>query len=170
LASGLDVTHIDTHMGAVIHPDLIGQYIALALEYRVPGLFPRLTPSLTTRMGLDAQLSTLVAERFTQLETGGFPLVDHVASVALQSSGDRLPQYKAAFDALQPGLTHFIIHPAAPGAEIEAITESAWARVAEFRTMLSQEFGEHLLASGIQVIGYRALRRVMRAAMGSAAN
>jgi len=169
LASGLDVTHIDTHMGAVIHPDLIGPYIALALEYRVPGLFPRLTPHAAQKMGLDARVSALVADRLTQLEADGFPLVDHVASVRLQSSEDLLPQYKAAFDALQPGLTHFIIHPAAPGAEIEAITESAWARVADFRTMLNQGLREHLQASGIHVIGYRALRRVMRAAMGPVA-
>jgi predicted glycoside hydrolase/deacetylase ChbG (UPF0249 family) len=36
LAMGIDVTHIDTHMGAVMHPQLLPAYVALALEYRRP--------------------------------------------------------------------------------------------------------------------------------------
>ena len=166
LASGLDVTHIDTHMGAVMHPALFSHYVALALEYRVPGLFPRLTPALIRSVNLDPQVSALARDRLSQLEAAGFPLVDHVASVSLQGREDLLGQYKRAFDALQPGLTHFIIHPAAPGAEIEVITESAWTRIADYQMTLSQELQEHLQATGIHLIGYRTLRQVMRASLG----
>ena len=52
--------------------------------------------------------------------------------------------------------------------EIEAITESAWTRVADYQMTLSPELKEHLQASGIHLIGYRSLRKVMRAALGEA--
>ncbi len=166
LAAGLDVTHIDTHMGAVIHPDLIGDYVGLALEYRVPGLFARLTPELVQSLNLDPEAGEFISSQLAQLEAAGFPLVDQISGMSLQRSDLSLAPYQQAFEALPPGLTHFILHPAAPGAEIEAITDDARARVADFQTMLSQELRSHLQAAGIHVIGYRSLRQVMRAAMG----
>ena len=42
LALGIDVTHIDTHMGAVMHPQLLPAYVELAVEYRVPAMLPRI--------------------------------------------------------------------------------------------------------------------------------
>jgi predicted glycoside hydrolase/deacetylase ChbG (UPF0249 family) len=166
LAAGLNVTHIDSHMGAVLHPDLYAHYVGLALEYRIPALLPRLTPGLIQSLNLSPQMSEGITDRLARLEATGFPLVDHISAVSLQSLDDLLAQYQQAFDALQPGLTHFILHPAAPGAEIEAIATDAWARCADFEMMLSRELESHLHAAGIQLIGYRHLRQVMRTAMG----
>ncbi|MBS02031.1 MAG: hypothetical protein CMQ24_04925, partial [Gammaproteobacteria bacterium] len=36
LAAGIDVTHIDTHMGTVVHPRYLLDYLDLAREYAVP--------------------------------------------------------------------------------------------------------------------------------------
>jgi hypothetical protein len=40
LAIGIDVTHIDTHMGAVFRPDLAAAYLRVAQAYRVPAFVP----------------------------------------------------------------------------------------------------------------------------------
>lgn len=40
LAMGIDVTHVDTHMGAVLRPDLAEVYLKLALEFRLPAFIP----------------------------------------------------------------------------------------------------------------------------------
>jgi predicted glycoside hydrolase/deacetylase ChbG (UPF0249 family) len=162
---GLDITHIDTHMGAVIHPELFGHYVALALEYRVPGLFPRLTPELAQSLHLDQQMADAVESQLGQLEAAGFPLVDHVSGMPLQSPESHVAHLKRALDSVQPGLTHFVLHPAAPGAEIEAITGDAGARVANFQMLASEELPAYLQAAGIHAMGYRRLREVMRAAM-----
>ena len=41
LAAGLDVTHLDTHMGAAAAPEFAEIYVALGREYRLPVLLPR---------------------------------------------------------------------------------------------------------------------------------
>ena len=50
-------------------------------------------------------------------------------------------------------------------AEIEAITDDARARVADYQMMLSLELRSHLHAAGVHVIGYQRLRQVMRSAI-----
>ncbi|MBT3360984.1 MAG: ChbG/HpnK family deacetylase, partial [Rhodospirillales bacterium] len=41
LAAGIDVTHIDTHMGAAAIPSLVDIYVRLGQEYQLPILLPR---------------------------------------------------------------------------------------------------------------------------------
>ena len=41
LQAGIDVTHLDTHMGAALVPELAEIYVQLGREYRLPGLLPR---------------------------------------------------------------------------------------------------------------------------------
>ena len=40
LAAGLDVTHLDTHMGTITHPRFIGGYLQTLMGYRLPGVIP----------------------------------------------------------------------------------------------------------------------------------
>ena len=42
LAGGIDVTHIDTHMGTVAHPRFIPGYVQLAQQHNLPFLILRL--------------------------------------------------------------------------------------------------------------------------------
>lgn len=46
LKLGIDVTHIDTHMGSVMRPDLAEIYAKLACHYKVPALIPDVTQYL----------------------------------------------------------------------------------------------------------------------------
>ena len=41
LASGIDATHLDTHMGAAAVPELSAIYLRLGRDYRLPVLLPR---------------------------------------------------------------------------------------------------------------------------------
>jgi len=43
LAAGIDVTHIDTHMGSVVHPKFLRIYLKLASEYGIPAFLPNIT-------------------------------------------------------------------------------------------------------------------------------
>jgi predicted glycoside hydrolase/deacetylase ChbG (UPF0249 family) len=43
LAAGIDVTHVDTHMGTVRHAKFIRAYLQLVLRYHVPAMLPRWT-------------------------------------------------------------------------------------------------------------------------------
>lgn len=163
LAAGLDVTHVDTHMGAVAHLKFVQDYARMALEQRLPALFLRLDEAGWQEMGLDEATATFAMQFMDQLVEQGVPLLDNLASLPLlEEPGDRIAAARAALAALPPGLTHFIIHPAADSPELRAITTSWQSRVADYRAFTSDELARWVKDSGIQVIGYRPLRDLMR--------
>jgi len=63
LALGIDVTHIDTHMGTVIHPQLSPAYIELALEYRIPALLLRVPESRIAEWGIAPEVGYALLAR-----------------------------------------------------------------------------------------------------------
>ena len=161
LECGIDVTHIDTHMGSMAHRDLLPGYVDLALEYKIPCLTALLSYNKLLEWGLDPDLAGQFQERYDQLLEAGQPFVDHLTFVEDRSSGSALEQFKKVFDALEPGLTHFFIHPTVPGEDIEAITEDAPNRVVDYEMMVSAELRDYVQEQGIHVIGYRSLRELV---------
>ena len=73
---GVDVTHVDSHMGTVIHPKFVQSYIQAAQQARVPVMLPRSDPAMAADMGLDAETTAGFATLISQLEQQGLPLVD----------------------------------------------------------------------------------------------
>jgi hypothetical protein len=111
---------------------------------------------------MDGEMATLAAQFVAQLEAQGVPLIDHIIGLPLdEEPGDRLALAKREFDALPPGLTHFVIHPAADTPELRAITQSWRSRVADYETLRSNELRDYVRGAGIQVTGYRVLRDLM---------
>jgi hypothetical protein len=122
----------------------------------------RFTPEELEEQGIDPVLAAVVMEQYGQLEMAGIPLVDHLATLQLDHSSDLITQYKHAFDTLRPGLTHFVVHPSVPGFDMEAISQSAVDRFADYQMLVSEELEAYVEGAGIQVIGYRELRELMR--------
>ena len=99
-----------------------------------------------------------------QLEEQGIPVLDHLETLPLDRPADRVVQAKTAFDGLASGLTHFYIHPARDTPELRAITPDSWqSRVADYEAFMSRGLRDHLRHIGVHVIGYRALRGLIRA-------
>ncbi|MFN2156453.1 MAG: polysaccharide deacetylase family protein [Anaerolineae bacterium] len=159
LELGIDVTHIDTHMGAVAHPELALAYTALMREYRIPAMLPRLSASELQARRIDEPTGRMMAQAREGLAASGAPVVDRVADLAV---GHELEAYQQGFARLSPGLSHAIVHPAAPGYEAEVITRSAPQRMADYRMMLNPRLKAWLAEQGIRLIGYRQLRNLMR--------
>jgi hypothetical protein len=82
--------------------------------------------------------------------------------LAAREQGDHLEVYRRLFDAAPTGITHLLLHPSAPGHDIEAITDSAADRIADYETFLRPELQEHVAEQGIHLIGYRRLRDLIR--------
>jgi predicted glycoside hydrolase/deacetylase ChbG (UPF0249 family) len=160
LAMGIDVTHIDTHMGAVAHPELWRAYMALAVEYRLPAMVPRLEAAQVKARGMPPQLAQALMAALDGMEGRGFPVLDGMRAASEQ--GDHLAVYCRLFDSLPLGITHLLLHPAIPGYDIEAITDSAPYRVADYQTFLRPELKAHIADRGIHLIGYRHLRDLIR--------
>jgi predicted glycoside hydrolase/deacetylase ChbG (UPF0249 family) len=162
LNAGIDVTHIDTHMGTVTHPRFVQDYVQLALDQKLPVMVPRQDEAGFRRIGLDEQSARIAAQLIGKLETIGIPLIDNIFGLPLDQPEDRLEQARLAFTNLPPGITHFIIHPSVDTPELRAITPDWRGRVADYETFLSKPFQAFLKTSGVQVIGYRMLRDLFR--------
>lgn len=163
LAAGIDVTHIDSHMGASFSPALLPGYLAAGAAGRVPCFVPRLGADSPMAHALGAAWAGQQAEYQRELEERGLPLVDHVDMMPLDRHEHRVAEAKALFDRLPPGLSYVVLHPAIDTPEIRAVTPADWrCRVADHEAFCSAELRAHVRDAGVQVIGWRVLRNALR--------
>ena len=160
LAAGVDVTHIDSHMGTVFHPKFFAIYLRLARDYRLPLFLPRVDEGLpgSTDIGaIEAEIAEMLAD--------GFVMFDGFCADSLGfEPGDGPSHNKRRIHNLGPGLNYLICHPAQGGDELTAITSSAHARDFE-RGYYGGAAGRTELAdAGVDTIGMRPLRDLLRGA------
>jgi len=162
LAWGVDATHVDTHMGTVAHPKFIGAYLQAATQNRLPAMIPRGNAAVYAEMGLDAETAAGFAAFTQQLEEQGMPLVDAVGSMPLDQPEGQIEIAKKLLGEIPAGVTHFLFHPSVDTPELRAICPDWPSRVANYHTFMSQEVKDFLNNSGIHIIGYKALRDLIR--------
>ena len=162
LAAGIDVTHLDAHMGAVMLPPFAEVYAGLALEFRLP-LFV-VQPDEAALGALGSETSLPVYRRVIErLEAGGIPILDGFEGNSLHFELGRGEAHnRARLAKLGSGVSYLICHPARGGEELEAITDTAHMREFE-RTFYGGESGRRALAeAGLRSVGMRALRELVR--------
>ena len=159
LEAGLDVTHVDAHMLTAARPRFRPLYVQVALEQRLPLLLTNGSldgSELAASMAADPPLAQRLAAH-------GAPLFDDLQSLPLDDPRDQLAVATKLIDGLRPGLTMLLLHPAQDTPELRALAPDWPSRVANYSVMLSSELRDHVRRSGVQVIGYRPLRELMRA-------
>jgi chitin disaccharide deacetylase len=161
--AGIDVTHLDAHMGTVMMQPLFPVYLSLGREYHLPLFFPRPSRALLEEVGradMIGSLDTVLAE----FDSSGVLMVDHVELRSLSFDPDRAEEhYRQVFSELRPGVTHLLLHPATGDEELRAILPDAWRlREAERRVFARPEMRRWLDEAGIRRIGYRPLRDLLR--------
>ena len=166
-AAGVDFTHIDTHMGAALLPELFPAYVELGLEYGVPVLVLRSLDDYVRSLDIGSVSAAEWADFVAGLEARGMALVDHFRITPgygpQDQEGGRAVLYETILHELLPGVTYFSLHPNAPG-DIEVIVpDRAYWRTFEYEYFQSQRLQEFLAAEGIVPIGYREIRDAMRA-------
>lgn len=164
--AGLDFTHLDTHMGAAILPELLQAYVDLGFADRVPVLLPRQIDDYVRTLGLVGPDEQAWLDFTTAVEARGMPLVDWFRITPGYHTADgeagRAALYEDMLHNLPPGVTYFSLHPNASG-DIETIVpERAYWRTFEHAYFQSQRLRAFLQAEQIIPIGYRAIRNVMR--------
>jgi predicted glycoside hydrolase/deacetylase ChbG (UPF0249 family) len=161
IAAGIRPTHIDTHMGTVMHPKFLGAYLHLGLRYGMPAMMPRVSEDEMRERGLSADEAAGQARTLAEMEDAGIPLVDHIAGMPLDMNSDHFEVAKRAFDQLHAGVTHFLLHPSTDTPELRALAPDWRGRVENLHTFLRTDLREHLRHIGVHVIGYRALQDLM---------
>jgi predicted glycoside hydrolase/deacetylase ChbG (UPF0249 family) len=160
LTLGIDVTHIDTHMGAVAHPQLAAAYMRLAIEYRLPAMLPRISEARMAEWGVSPVAARRLLAEMEALEQSGYPVLTHVCSA--RDEGERVEVYQRLFEGLPAGITHLLLHPSVPGHDLEAIAKRSALRFADYECFLQPVLKAYVEEQGIHLIGYRRLRSLIR--------
>lgn len=149
---GFDVTHLDTHLDALLlRPEFFDVYLELALDFKLP--LRMLGQEMEPNIGfpfrqLAADEGVLFADRFVTLPTR------HPREALIEL----LP-------TLQPGLTEVSLRPAIDTPELRAITADWTDRVSNHIVLVDDRgLGPIIADAGVTLVGFQALRDAMRRA------
>ena len=155
LAAGVDVTHLDSHMGTLqLDPRYLESYLKLAMEFNLP-----------VRM---ASQSTML--KFNQPElrakfaSQGILFTDDFVYENLKDEPKDVKGFwTKVLKDLKPGVTELYIHAGRPTEELQAITGSWRTRSTEFE-VFTQDAEVRQLITDLKIIriGYRPLRELQR--------
>jgi predicted glycoside hydrolase/deacetylase ChbG (UPF0249 family) len=155
LASGVDVTHLDSHMGTLqLDPRYLKCYLQLAVEFDLP-----------VRMASQETLARFGhPELREQFAAKGILFPDHFVYEELPNERQGVAGFwLETVRNLKPGVTELYIHAALPTEELQAITGSWSTRSQEFEVFTHNEAMKQLIAERkIILIGYRPLRDLQR--------
>lgn len=153
LAAGIDVTHLDSHMGTVqLDVNYHALYVRLAAAYRLP---IRMTGrSLMHEMGM----GQIVA----QADRLGVLAPDHFWYGGPERPEDTAPYWTGVFHNLRPGVSELYVHAGVDHPEGHALAASWAQRVADHHFFTQPATAALIRDLGITLIGYRALRDLQR--------
>lgn len=162
LDNGIDITHIDTHMGTVIDPKFLPIYLKMTREFNVPAFLPRVNKEMLIEVGL-GDTADVIIKMFSQLEAKGVPMLDHIIIDTGGEYTDKTEYYCKLFAEIKPGLTHFLFHPAKMSSELEGITpDSAGWRDQDYKAFKDPRLKECVEKHDIEIIGYKKIRDYLR--------
>ncbi len=163
LAAGVDVTHLDSHMGTLFFPPFFDLLARLAADYGLPVFAPSASKESLARRGLEGA-APLFAELEAKLGAVGVPAFDGFDADSLDfEPGEGLAHNRKRLARLGPGLNWLLCHAALGGDELTAVTPgSAHARDFE-RTFYGGEAGRQAFQeAGLHTVGMRPLRELVR--------
>jgi predicted glycoside hydrolase/deacetylase ChbG (UPF0249 family) len=158
LAAGLDVTHLDTHMGAAAAPEFATIYVALGREYRLPVLLTRDSASYDSVLAMGPIDRSFYERLIADLDGEGMPLVDRFAMGLAMRHVSCDETYRHMVGHAAPGVTFLSLHCNAPG-DIEAMhpNDAAW-RIAEYELFQDPDFLSWAAAQDVRLTGFREIR------------
>ena len=164
LAAGIDVTHVDSHMGTIMNPKFIQSYIQAAASRLLPNMLPRMDAKGMEMVGMNANERQAYEPILQQIENMGVPMLEGLVSMPLdQPNPDRQMEIaKDLLGNLPMGITHFILHPSIDTAELRSIAPDWESRVSNYNTFMSDELKTFIEGEDINLIGYRQIREAMR--------
>ncbi|HLW92411.1 MAG TPA: polysaccharide deacetylase family protein [Roseiarcus sp.] len=162
LATGIDVTHLDAHMGAAMMPEFVDIYYRLGKDYNLPLLLvkdlDRFNPMSYAGAAKPENYNAVVAKA----RSAGEPIFDLVIESPWRRKSDAETAYRRMFEEIPEGLTYLSLHFNAPG-DFEVVEpDQANIRTEEYAAFKSGLIGELIAAHSLEVIGMRQVRDRLR--------
>jgi chitin disaccharide deacetylase len=158
LRQGLDLTHLDNHMGAL--DSFTDIYIDLAAAYRLPLRFASKYAFAWKLHGRDGDVVEYAREKGVLFPDDliGLPFTLGPGE-GYEAEKERLV---AILRGLAPGVTEIIAHPSLDTDELKAITDTWQVRRYEFDLFRDPDVKAVLAEEKLRVIGWRTLRDLQR--------
>lgn len=156
LAAGVDVTHIDSHMGTLqLNPAYLDVYLQLAVEFNVP---VRMAGAETLhRFGQQGLREKFAAKGIV------FPDYFIYEELPLAKTMGVKPFWTQIIKGLKPGVTELYIHASLATDESKAVSGSWKTRFEEYQAFTTDPDIKKLVKDeGIILIGFKPLRDLQR--------
>lgn len=162
LAAGIDVTHLDAHMGTAQMPEFTAIYRKIAADHRLPAMLPKsLTGYNPASYAGDLDLPRYDAE-IAKARTANEALFDIVLETPWARKTDAETAYRALFQSIPEGLSFLSMHFNTPG-DFETINPpDAHLRTEEYALFTTDRIKTWIVELDIEVIGMRPLRDALR--------
>jgi predicted glycoside hydrolase/deacetylase ChbG (UPF0249 family) len=164
LAAGIDVTHVDSHMGTIMNHLFVQSYIQAASSRLLPSMLPRLDAKGIEMMGVGEQERLMYMPIMQMLESMGLPMLNGLLSMPLNEPNEstQLETAKELLGDLSEGITHFVLHPSIDTPELRAIAPDWESRLANYNVFMSDALKMFLEREDFKLIGYRYIRTALR--------
>ncbi|MGB4135378.1 MAG: ChbG/HpnK family deacetylase [Microbacterium sp.] len=172
-AAGIDVTHLDNHMGSVYGlatgRDFLGPVLGLAAQHGLPFRLPRVAAGLD----LDPTLQPMLDQAVAAADAAGVVVVDRLWTHPFPLAGEGTAEeetyeqvrdgFIALLRAVPAGVTEIYLHPMVDDDELRATVDfGAAKRGHELRLLADPLVAAAIAEEGLVRVGWRDLRAVQR--------
>ena len=162
LAAGIDVTHLDSHMGTIAMPEYLDIYVRLGAEYRLPIFLVRDVVGFSAAENHGAEIAARYAAAFDAIVERGNPAFAKFVTSPWGNRGDLETAYRRILDSCVPGLNWGAFHFDMPGA-IEAYSpQDAGMRIDEYEFFRDGRAKALYAELDLELVGMRDFRDAMR--------
>ncbi|MCP4380843.1 MAG: ChbG/HpnK family deacetylase [Hyphomicrobiales bacterium] len=162
LAAGIDVTHLDAHMGTAQMPEFTAIYRRIAREHRLPVLLVKELDHYNPASYAGPLDTALYDAEVVAARAEGQPIVDIVFETPWDRSTDAETAYRQIFAEIGEGLTFLSMHFNQPG-DFEVVNpEAAPIRTEEYALFHSDRIAAWVKEFNLDLIGMRPLREALR--------
>jgi predicted glycoside hydrolase/deacetylase ChbG (UPF0249 family) len=163
LVAGIDVTHLDDHMGAVLAPEFIGIYLRLAIAYGLPPVICGAPSAYGGMHNLSGLAEDAFAATAAQARNAGFEVFARIAETDWTRTGPADAAARSMIEGLPDGLSFLALHTTRPG-EVALIDPATHhIRTDEYEVYRDAGFARWLKSTHVTPVGMRALRDSWRA-------
>jgi len=166
LGSKLEIDHLDSHMGVLqIHPEYILRFFDIAARHRLPIRMG--SPRLAAYFGLPESILEVARAH-------GLVFPDNLVYIPMSLTGRKQMRFEAydfAVKNIPRGVTEIYFHPALPGSDYLDLQHQyserkdlsyESIRIWDYEYLESGRLNKIIREEGIVVLGYSALKELMR--------
>ncbi len=162
LNAGIDVTHLDCHMGTAMMPEFVAVYEQIGADYRLPTL---MMADFMTYSPIGVYAGEVTTGNYERALAAAHARGNPVCSLQLETPWDHSrgvdAAYRELFSCIPEGLTWLALHFNTPG-DIELFDQGAQIRIGEYEFFRSPKGRALMDEFGLIPVGMRQFRDRMR--------